>query len=159
AEDLTDDIYDVHRVPAATTVPAACSIRGLGLRFQVPVQIVLDPAPPAGVLQTASRRGIRIDTTGFDSSWWLPSLCAGSAIIELPKPVTTVVLEVAPGHTFQYAGGVPWSPVFPAAAPLPAGPVVPLTFASPITELRLAGTGTLFAIRLPSGQTGIREVH
>lgn len=35
--------------------------------------------------------------------------------------------------------------------PLPAGPLARLTFATPIVQLRLAGTGTLYALRLPSG--------
>jgi hypothetical protein len=51
AEDLTDAIYDVHRVPASTMLPAACSIRDLGLRFQTPVKVVLEPAPSATALR------------------------------------------------------------------------------------------------------------
>jgi hypothetical protein len=149
AEDLTDAIYDVHRVPASTTLPAACSIRDLGLRFQTPVKVVLEPAPSATALVAESRRGIRIDTSGFDLSWWLASLEGWSAVISLPRPVTSVVLEVAPGHSFSYAGGLPWAFGATTGVPLAAGPVVPLTFASPVTELRLAGIGTLFAVRLP----------
>ncbi len=159
AQDLTDTIYDVHRVPATTMVPAACSIGDLGLRFQTPVQVVLAPAPSATALHAASRRGIRIDTTGYDPSWFLPSLDSWSAIIDLPRPVTAVVLEVAQGHTFTYAGGLPWAWTITAPAPLPPGPVVSLTFAEPVSQLRLAGTGTLFAVRLPSGHTGVREVY
>jgi len=159
AEDLTDTIYDVHRVPASTTLPAACSIRDLGLRFQKPVKVVLEPAPSATALVAESRRGIRIDTSGFDPSWWLASLEGWSAVLSLPRPVANVILEIAPGHSLSYAGGVPWAFGAAAGTPLPAGPVAHLTFASPITELRLAGTGTLFAVRLPSGQTGVREVH
>lgn len=159
AEDLTDTIYDVHRVPTSTTLPAAFSIRDLGLRFQTPVKVVVDPAPSATALHAASRRGIRIDTTGYDDSWVLPSFGAWSAIFALPRPVTKVVLEVARGHSFKYAGGLPWSFGSPAGMQVPAGPVAELTFPSPIMELRLAGTGTLYALRLPSGETGVVEVH
>lgn len=158
AEDLTDAIYDVRRVPSSTVIPAACSIRDLGLRFRLPMPVVLDPAPSGTALHDASRRGIRIDTTGFDSSWLLPSLDGWSALIEFPTPVTNVVLEVAPGHSFEYAAAVPWGNVS-SAAPLPPGPVVPLTFASPISQLRLLGTGTLFAVRIPSGHSGVVAVH
>ena len=159
AEDLTDTIYDVHRVPASTTLPAAFSIRDLSLRFQTPVKVVLDPAPSATALHAASRRGIWIDTTGYDDSWFLPSFGPWSAIIGLPRPATKVVLEVAPGHSFQYAGGLPWSFGSPPGTPVPAGSVAELTFPFPVMELRLAGTGTLFALRLPSGATGVVEVH
>jgi hypothetical protein len=159
AEDLTDAIYDLHRVPAATALPAAFSIRDLSFQFQTPVSVVLDPTPSIKALHAVSRRGIRVDTTGYDSSWMLPSFGAWSAIIGFPRPVSKVVLEVATGHSFSYAAGLPWSFGSPAPTPLPQGPVVALTFASPIMELRLAGTGTLYAVRLPSGATGIVEVH
>jgi hypothetical protein len=158
AEDLTDTIYDVHRVPASTPLPAAFFIRDLNLRFQTPVQVVFDPPPATTALHAASRRGIRIDTSGYDSSWFLPFL-GWSAIIGLPRPVTRIVLEVAPGHSFTYAAGLPWSFGSQPPTPLPAGPVVVLTFPSPVMELRLAGTGTLYAVRVPSGQTGIVELH
>jgi hypothetical protein len=159
AEDLTDTIYDVHRVPASTTLPAAFSIRDLSLRFQTPVKVVLHPEPSATALHAASRRGIRIDTTAYDDSWLLPAFGPWSAIFDLPGPVKRVVLEVAPGHSFKYAGGLPWSFGSPGGAPVPVGPVAELTFPSPITELRLMGTGTLYALRLPSGATGVVEVH
>jgi hypothetical protein len=157
--DLTDTIYDVHRVPAATLLPAAIAIRDLTLRFQTPVKVVLDPVPSSSALHGASRRGIRIDTTGYDSSWLLPSYDAWSAIVGFASPVKTVVLEVSKDNTFSYAGGLPWAFGSPPLTPLPTGSRVELTFATPILELRLAGVGTLYAIRLPSGKSGKVEVH
>ena len=165
AEDLFDDVYDVHLVPSSTVLPAAFSIRGLELRFQTPVKVVLDPAPPATALRAVSRRGIRIDTTGYDASWFPHTFTAWSAIVDFPNPVTKVVLEVAPGHTFTYAAGLPW--LFSAGAtPLGPGPRVELTFASPVMQLRLAGTGTLYAIRIPAagasaaaGASGAADVY
>ncbi|HEX8109835.1 MAG TPA: hypothetical protein VF516_19025, partial [Kofleriaceae bacterium] len=158
AEDLTDAIYDVHRVPASTVLPAAFSIRDLGLRFQTPVKVVLDPAPPATATHAVSRRGIRVDTSGYDASWVLPFYGSWSALITFPRLVSKVVLEVATGHSFQYAAGLPWA-FAGAPTPLPPGPRVELAFGSPVQELRLSGKGTLYAVRLPSGETGIREVH
>ena len=157
--DGTDTIYDVHRIPTATTLPAAFAIRDLGLRFQLPVQVVLDPTPAATARNGASRRGILITTTGFDSSWLLPSYDGWSVLISLPFPVTKVILEVAPGHGFTYAAGLPWSFGAPPHVPLPPGPNVELSFGSPIMELRLAGKGVLFAVRIPSGQKGVVELH
>jgi hypothetical protein len=159
AEDLTDAIYDVHRVPTSTVLPAAFSIRDLSLRFQTPVKVVLDPLPSTTALHAVSRRGIRIDTTGYDSSWFLPSFGPWSAIIAFPQPVSKLILEVAAGHSFMYAAGLPWSFGSPAVTPLPPGLRVELSFATPILELRLAGTGTLYAVRVPSGASGIVDVH
>ena len=149
AADLTDDIYDVHLIPSATVLPAAFSIRGLGLRFQMPVQVVLDPAPSAISLHAVSRRGIRVDTTGYDVSWSPQTFTSWSAVVDFPRPVTKIVLEVAPGHTFTYAAGSPWG-FGGAQLPLPAGPWVELTFPAAAMQLRLSGTGTLYAIRVPA---------
>jgi hypothetical protein len=159
AADTADVIYDVHRVPAGTVLPDSFWLHDIGLRFQIPVKVVLDPAPGAAALHATSRRGIRIDTTGFDATWLSPSFGAWSAIVSLPAPVTDLVLEVAPGHSFQYAAGLPWSFGNPMPVALPAGPVVHLTFATPVIEFRLLGVGTLYALRLPSGALGVTTLH
>ena len=160
AADLYDTIYDVQRVPASTVMPAAFSIRDVGFRFQTPVQVVLDPAPPSNALHAASRRGIRVDTTGYDpGSWLLPSFDGWSAIITFSAPLSKVVLEVGAGNSFSYAAGMPWSFGSPPPAPLPPGTRVELNFGSPVQELRLAGKGTLYAVRIPSGASGVVEVH
>jgi hypothetical protein len=159
AADLGDEIYDVHRVPASTVLPDTFWIRDVGFRFQIPVKVVFDPQPGGAAHNATSRRGIRVDTTGYDGSWLLPSYGPWSALITLPQPVTKLVLEVAPGHSFQYAAGLPWAFGSPAPAPLPAGPIVELSFASAVQELRLSGAGTLYAVRLPSGAKGMVEVH
>lgn len=109
AEDLYDDIYDVHLAPTATPLPTAFTIRDLGVRFQTPVKIVLDREPPSSALYAVSRRGIRIDTTAIDASWSTPDFGLWSAIFDFPRSVTDVVLEVAPGHSFTYAGGNMWA--------------------------------------------------
>jgi hypothetical protein len=159
AEDLFDDVYDVHLVAASTPLPTSFNIRGLGVRFQQPAKVVLDPPPPPAGLLAASRRGIGIDPSGFDSSCLTPSFGGWSAVFDLPRPVTDLVLEVAPGHAFTFAAGDMAAFGAAAGTPLPAGTRVPLHFAAPITQLRLAGIGTLYALRLPSGKTGIVELH
>jgi hypothetical protein len=159
AADLSDTIYDVHRIPAGTVLPDNFWISDVGFQFQTPVKVVLDPAPAAAALHATSRRGIRIDTTGFDASWLLPSYGGWSALVTLPNPVTQLALEVAPGHHFSYAAGLPWAFGSPPPLPLPAGPLVNLTFPSAIQELRLSGIGTLYALRLPSGGKGTVTIH
>ena len=153
--DLGDSIYDLSRVPAGTTLPASFALGALALRFQTPVQVVLYPVPPTAGLNSASRRGVCIDTSGFDSSWLLPELNGLSAVITFPQPVTHVVLEVDPDHSFTFAAGLPWLTGWDPAAPLPPGATAMLDFATPIQELRLGGTGVLFAIRLrPAAAAG-----
>jgi hypothetical protein len=158
AADLSDAIYDVHDVPSTTVLPAAFSIRDVTFRFQTPVKVVLNPVPPSAALHAVSRHGIRVDTSGYDSSYVLPSLASWSASIILPKPVTRLVLEVAVGHSFKYAVGMPWAFGSPLATILPPGPTVTLTFPIPIMELRLVGVGTLYALRIPSGAAGVGPV-
>ncbi|HEX3532051.1 MAG TPA: hypothetical protein VH988_33750 [Thermoanaerobaculia bacterium] len=159
AEDLYDDIYDVHLAPSSTPLPAAFVIRGLGVRLQKPAKVVLDPPVEEDVSSGHSRRGIRIDASGFDSTWLAPSFGQWSAVFDLPRPVKDVILEVAENHSFAYAAGNMEAFQSPAAKPLPVGPSAALHFDAPITQLRLAGTGTLFVLRLPSGQSGIVELH
>jgi hypothetical protein len=145
-------VYDVRLVPSTTVLPASFSIRGLGLRFQTPVSVVLDPPPPANALHAVSRRGIRVDTTAYDATWTPQTFGSWSAVVDFPSAVTSVVLEVAPGHTFHYAAGTSWA-FAGATLPLPAGPRAQLSFPNGITQLRLSGTGTLFAIRIPASAT------
>lgn len=157
--DMVDAIYDVHRIPSSTVLPHNFWIRDVGFRFQTPVKVIQQPAPGGSARNATSRRGIRIDTTGYDSSWLVPAYDGWSALISLPYPVTKLVLEVAPGHAFKYVAGLPWSFGSPPPTVLPAGPVVELSFASAVQELRLSGVGTFHALRLPGGSKGIVEVH
>ena len=158
-DDLTDAIYDFHLIPSATVLPAAFSIGNLGVRTQLPSSVVLDPAPSSTADNDAGRRGIAITGSGFDASWLLPSFGGWSATFDLGEPATVVELEVGAHHSFHYAGGLPWSWVSGPLLPLPAGPRVHLTFASAITQLRLSGSGTLYALRLPAGGKGVVEVE
>lgn len=157
--DLSDDIYDVHLAPSATQLPQFFTIRDMAVRVQTPVSVVLDPGAPSNGLTSVTRRGIRIDTSGFDNSWLSPHFGLWSVIFDLPRPVTDIVLEVRPGHSFQFAGGDMWGGFGAPSGPVPPGPFASLHFVVPITQLRLVGKGTLYAVRLPSGSSGITEVH
>jgi hypothetical protein len=159
AADMGDAIYDAHRVPTSTVLPDNFWIRDVAFRFQTPVKVVQLPPPSGAALNATARRGIRIDTTGYDGSWLLPSYGGWSALITLPQPVMKLVLEVAPGHSFKYAAGLPWAFGNPPPISLPAGPVAELSFPLAVQELRLSGVGTIYALRLPSGAKGTVEVH
>ncbi len=159
AADVSDTIYDFHLVPSGTVLPAAFTIGGVGFRFPVPVAVVLDPLPSATALQDTSRRGIAIQPSVSDLSWLLPSLDNWSAVIAFPTPVTTIVLDVDISHSFTYAAGLAWNwPLTSTPEPVPPGPRATLTFGTPIAELRLSGAGTLYAVRIPSGTSGMIDI-
>lgn len=160
AADLADDIYDVHTIPSGTVLPMAVHIRDLALAFPAPPSVVVDPPPDRGTLSAVSRRAIALqpanDSIGFLGGDLLGEL---SCVIELPRPSSEVVLEVAPGHDLRYAGAQAGDPPSPAPSePLPAGPAATLAFPTPVDQVRLAGTGSLYAVRIPSGASGLVEL-
>jgi hypothetical protein len=159
AADLADEIYDVHNLPSGTTLPMAIRIRDLALAFPAPPAVVLDPAPAADTLTAVSRRAIGLkpatDAVGFTGGDLLGDL---ACVIELPRPCGEVVLEVAAGHDLRYAGAQAGDPAFPLTQPVPAGPAATLSFTAPVDQIRLAGTGSLYALRIPSGATGQVEL-
>jgi hypothetical protein len=151
ATDLGDTIYDVHTVPSQTTLPARFHIDDLALTFPRPAAVILDPPPAGDVLAAVSRRGILIDGGTPAAGWIGPSLENWSAVIDLPYATATVILETSATHSFRYAGADPWSFTATDIA-APPGPRAKLTFATAVTQVRLRGTGTLFAIRIPGTQ-------
>jgi hypothetical protein len=149
--DLADAIYDVQTVSSQTMLPARFHIDDLALTFPHPVPLVLDPPPADGVTAAMSRRGIRIDAATPAAGWIGPSLDNWSAVIDLPYATASLVLETSAMHSFRYAGGDPWSFLSNDIA-APPGPVVQLTFPTAVSQVRLRGKGTLFAIRIPGTQ-------
>ncbi len=160
AADLLDHIYDVHTVPAGTPVPAVVHIRDLRLAFPAPTKVVLDPPPDPRSLTGVSRRGVALVPVDPLLGWVGADLLAGlCCVIDLPTATDTVVLEVADGHDLLYAGGEAGFPFLAPADPVPPGPRGELHFPAPINQLRLAGRGTLFAVRVPRGAAGFSTVH
>ena len=159
AADLDDDVYDVHTVPSGTQLPQVVRIRDLALAFPEPATVVLDPPPDSQALEDVSRRAIALreatDPIGFLGG----DLLAGLAcVVHLPRPCDAVTLEVAQGHDLRCAGAHDGDPFAGPGAPLPAGTSVTLTFPSAVTQLRLSGSGSLYAIRIPSGAGGDRRL-
>ena len=79
-----------------------------------------------------------------------PRSMTGASSSTFPRPVSSVSLDVEPGHGLAFAGGAAWLTPS-AAAPLPAGPRARVNFASPIHQLLLAGNGFLESVRTPLG--------
>jgi hypothetical protein len=158
AQVLSEKRYDVHTIPSRTVLPASFWVGDLHFSFASPVTVILDPAPPGDALNGVSRRGMKILAKASLPGWLGPSLDDWSVVIEFPSGVTKVILETNATHDFRYAAGDPW--LFPGtAAAAPPGPLVVLNFGTPVTQLRLTGGGTLFAVRIPrSTQSGIVRV-
>jgi hypothetical protein len=157
AADLADEIYDVHQVASGTTLPTTFGIDDVTLRLAAPTRVALDPPPnPAGLTGT-SRRGLAL-TPGAASdgfvSWWSPGV---SCVIDLPRLVTRLVLEVPATHSLTYVGVVDGGAAGFFAA-VPAGPSATLSFAAAVNQVRLAGAGTLYALRLPAQVSAVAEL-
>ena len=158
AADLGGGVYDFHTIPSGSTLPATFYLRDLRFSFKSPVSVVLDPAPPATALNGVSRRGIQINANKVLPGWIGPSLDTWDVIIDLPYPAASITLEANAAQQFVYAVGDAWAFTGTGAA-LPPGAVVALSFATPITQIRLAGTGVLFAIRVPApAQSGVVHI-
>jgi len=149
AADLQPGIYDFHTIPSASTLPATFYVRDVRFSFKSPISVVLSPAPSATGLNGTSRRGIQIQGNSVFSGWTGPSLDLWDVILDLPTPTSSITLEADPSQKFVYAVGDAWA-FGGTATPLPAGPIVSLTFATPVTQIRLAGNGILFSIRVPA---------
>ena len=111
-------------------------------------------------LSAVSRRAIAlqsvIEQLGFLGGDLLLDL---ACVIDLPRPCSALTLEVAAGHDLRFAGAQQGDPTAPGLEPLPPGPSAALTFATPVTELRLAGNGSLYAIRTPVARPVRRRSH
>ena len=155
AADLDDAVYDVHEIPSGTTLPMGVRIGQVALSFPAPATVVLDPAPDPGALTAVSRRAIALQSVTEPLGFLGGDLLADLAcVIDLPRPCSAVTLEVAAGHHLRFGGGQQGDPLAPVVEPLPPGPSAALTFATPVTQLRLAGDGALYAIRIPAGTSG-----
>jgi hypothetical protein len=143
--DLHDRVVGFHTVPSQTALPAEFYLGDVRLRFPQPV-VVERTGPDTGERRRIARRGVRLAKQ--DQPWWqVPSLDSWSAAIDFPTAVTSLILDVEPGHELSFAAGAPWLPPGPAV-PLPPGPRAQLTFAQPIHQLLLSGKGFLTAIRI-----------
>ena len=157
AADLADEVYDVHQIASGTALPTTFHTGDVNLRLGAPTEVVLDPAADPDGLTATSRRGIALTpgdpAEGF-VSWWSPDL---SCVIDLPRPVERLVLEISAAHGLSYSGSVGSGPAGPFGI-VPPGPSAVLTFASPVDQVRLVGAGTLYALRLPAPVDGVVEL-
>ena len=146
ATDLAHRVVGLHTVPSQTALPSEWYLGAVRLRFPQP-QIVERADPDNGARRQITRRGIRL--APGDQPWWaVPSIDTWSLVVDFPEAITSVTLDLVPGHDLKFAAGAAWlSPG--AIATVPPGPRARLDFATPIHQLLLAGHGVLESIRLP----------
>lgn len=125
------------------------------LRFSQPPRVELAPGTSLTGKQQLSRRGISLQEP--DQFFWsFPAVQAWSVVIDFPNPVLHVQFELLPGHSLEYEA---WNSNNALDAQgLPAGEIVRLNFASPITQIRLKGKGFLTTIRSTQSLTGMHAV-
>ena len=143
--DLDQRVAGFHTTPSRTALPSEIYLDGVRLRFPQP-RVVELAREDDGDRRQITRRGVQL--TSRDEPWWIiPSLDDWSVVIDFPVPVSSVTLDVEPGHDLEFATGASWLQPN-AGGPLPPGPRAVLDFASPIHQLLLAGKGFLEAVRI-----------
>jgi hypothetical protein len=147
AGELADRIYGFHTVPAGSRLPAEFRLGDCVVTLPEPTVVGRAPSVAETGSLVSSRRGIPLVPRG-DLPWIDFGFGEFSAVIDLPSATTSVVLELDSGHSLRFQSGLPWGGMTPLT-PVPPGERVTLTFSAPATQLRLVGTGFLFAIRLP----------
>ncbi len=147
--DHDDAVFGFHTVPAATPLPAEFYLGGCMLRLPQPTVVGRAPSVLEGGTLVSSRRGIPLAAREGVLPWLDPLPGDVSAVIDLPAPTTSVVLELDEGHALEYEAGLPWAGMG-GTLPVPAGGQARLLFPSPVTQLRLHGKGFLFAVRVPA---------
>jgi hypothetical protein len=157
AEDIHDKVYGFHSIPSHTLLPAELCLHDLRLRVPEPVTVRRAPGTPDSGRLRISRRGIPLQPK--QNPWWtlIPPLDDNSLVVDFPSPVTSVVVELHPSHQLRWTahgfGGITLGP-----SPVPPGERPRLSFPFPVRQMRLRGTGFLYAIRVPAGPEGLQPL-
>ncbi|MFC7359469.1 hypothetical protein [Nocardioides astragali] len=145
ASDVLDANLGFATVPSGTQLPDDFYVGGVRMRVPKPVTVALDPATGESGLVRVTRRGIALDPRR-ESFWLNAGLDDWSLVVDFPAPVSSVVLELAPGHDLEFVAGAA-AALFATTDPVPPGPRPRLDLAAPAEQLRLRGTGFLHALR------------
>lgn len=136
--DLDEQFSGFHTVPLGTTVPNSFALGMISLLTPSPSIVALLPEPAGGALDATGRKGIVL--TGD------PCLTLSFA-----TPVTSVVLDVAPGALLRWAATttefLPGLPFTLFGDALPPGEPGVITTPQPVDTIVVSGEGFLFGIR------------
>jgi hypothetical protein len=145
--DRTDELYGFATVPTGTALPAVFHLGDLELRLSRPARVEL-AWDPSGGTPAAGRRGLRLQPSS-GSPWLLSGLGDSSLVLDFPRPVRVVDLELEEGHNLKWrAGSMGLGPA--ESGTVAPGPRPRLTFSAPREQVRLEGKGLLFSIRVPA---------
>jgi hypothetical protein len=145
-------VYGFHTIRSGTALPRDFYLHDCHFRLPAPTVVACAPGIAQTGLRVATRRGIRLEPQ--PKIPWIDGLLGQySAVIDLPVPTTSVMLELDTGHQLKIEGGVAWGS-FTAPIPVPPVPQQPLiTFPQPVTQLRISGSGFLFVLVSPAFST------
>jgi hypothetical protein len=145
--DRTDELYGFHTVPTGTALPAVFHLGDLELRLPRPTRVEL-AWDRSGGTPAVGRRGLPLQPPS-DSPWLLPHLGKPSLVLDFPRPVRVVDLDLAEGHDLKWrAGSMGLGPA--EEGNVAPGPRPRLQFSTPREQVRLEGSGLLFSIRVPA---------
>ncbi len=137
-EDMSDTVYGFHTVPSGVFVPTSFFLGPIHFHLSQPTPVVLVPEAPQVGNISISRRGIRIPPG---------NVLNPQIVIDFPKPIKTLILELQPGHQLTYiiAPGQQSS----GFMTVPSGSRPQLQLPNATTQIRLFGQGILLAVRIP----------
>jgi hypothetical protein len=141
------NIYGFHTIRSGTAVPRDFYLHDCHFRLPAPAVVARAPSIPQTGLRVSNRRGIRLEPQ--PQIPWIDGLLGPySAVIDLPAPTTSIALSLDSGHQLKIEGGVAWGSFTPSIA-VPQGPQPVISFPQPVTQLRISGSGFLFALISP----------
>jgi len=140
-------VYGFHTIRSGTALPRDFYLHDCHFRLPAPTVVARAPGIPQTGLRVSTRRGIRLEPQP-KIPWTDGLLDQYSAVIDLPVPTTSIALSLDPGHQLKIEGGIAWGSFTP---PIPVPPVAQplITFPQPVTQLRISGSGFLFALLSP----------
>jgi len=139
--------YGFHTIPSGASLPAEFYLNDVLVRLAQPAVVARAPDVSESSNLLVSRRGIALAPRNDLIGWSGIGIDGASLVLDFAAPTKLIALDLAAAHALHYQVGDAWSTMSPLAA-VPAGSHVVLNFASPVTQLRLVGTGFLFGFRL-----------
>jgi hypothetical protein len=140
-------IFGFHTLPPGTALPAEFSLDHCRFRLSTPTVVEISKQFTSVPPQWTTRAGIQlVPHNGLP--WFGLGIDEFSAIINLPAPVTRLILELEDSHDLRFSAGDSGGPFSPVQQ-VPSGGNPLLQFPAPITQLNLVGKGFLFAVRIP----------
>ncbi len=138
--------YGFHTIPSGVALPAEFYLNDVLMRLAQPSVVMRAPDVSESAAAVVSRRGIVLAPRDSMLGWSGVGIDEASLVLDFGTPTHVIVLDLASDHTLRYQAGDAWT-TMSALATVPAGARPVLEFATPVTHLRVFGTGFLFGFR------------